>query len=75
MPAWFDLMSLDPNGAEDAAGIKKSKEVVEKIIAEEINNGIPASRILIGGFSQVRFKKTLIREFYILTSTTFYLSS
>ena len=53
MPAWFDLMSLDPSGAEDEAGIKKSRGVVEDIIALEIKNGIAPERIMLGGFDQV----------------------
>ena len=68
MPSWFDLMSLDPAGPEDEAGIKAAAKMVMKqtkhqhlhlwslkvdsLIAEEIKSGIPASRILIGGFSQ-----------------------
>jgi len=52
MPAWFDLMSLDPSGPEDEKGIEKSNANLTKIIDEEINNGIDPSRIVIGGFSQ-----------------------
>ncbi len=52
MPAWFDLFSLDPNGQEDERGIEKSKANILKLIEEEINNGIEASRIVLGGFSQ-----------------------
>ena len=52
MPAWFDLMSLDPSGPEDEKGIEKSKTNIAKLIDEEINNGIDPSRIAIGGFSQ-----------------------
>ena len=52
MPAWFDLMSLDPSGPEDEKGIEKSSTNLTKIIDEEINNGIDPSRIVIGGFSQ-----------------------
>ena len=52
MPAWFDLKSLDPNGPEDDKGIEKSKAVIDKLIEEEIKNGIEPSRIVLGGFSQ-----------------------
>jgi lysophospholipase-2 len=52
MPAWFDLKSLDPNGAEDEKGIEKAKAVIDKLIEEEIKNGIEPSRIILGGFSQ-----------------------
>jgi len=52
MPAWFDLTTYEPTGIEDEAGIKKAVEVVNKIIEEEIEIGIPSERIVIGGFSQ-----------------------
>ena len=52
MPAWFDLKSLDPSGPEDEKGIEKSKAVVDKLIEEEMKNGIEPSRIILGGFSQ-----------------------
>lgn len=52
MPAWFDLKSLDPSGPEDERGIEKSKAVIDKLIEDEIKNGIEPSRIVLGGFSQ-----------------------
>jgi len=52
MTAWFDLKSLDPSGPEDERGIEKSKLVVDKLVEEEITNGIDPSRIILGGFSQ-----------------------
>ena len=54
MPSWFDLISLDPQGAEDEPGIKKAVKEVEKLITAEMSSGIPAERIVIGGFSQVK---------------------
>ena len=48
MPSWFDLLSLDPAGKEDEAGIEKAAQVVDLIIAEELKTGIPADRIMIG---------------------------
>ena len=53
VPSWFDLISLDPQGAEDEPGIKKAVKEVEKLITAEMSSGIPAERIVIGGFSQV----------------------
>merc|ERR1712045_611452 len=29
MPSWFDLLSLDPNGREDEAGIKRAASLVD----------------------------------------------
>lgn len=52
MPAWFDLKSLDPNGDEDAVGIRKSAVLVESLIKAEIDAGINPANIVIGGFSQ-----------------------
>jgi len=51
MPSWFDLKSLDPNAAEDEEGIKKSADNIRKMIQEEVKGGIPANRIIVGGFS------------------------
>lgn len=52
MPSWFDLYSLDINGKEDEAGIKKASALVHKMIQDEIKGGIEAKRIILGGFSQ-----------------------
>nr|XP_025044173.1 acyl-protein thioesterase 2 isoform X2 [Pelodiscus sinensis] len=52
MPSWFDLMGLSPDAPEDEAGIKKAAENIKAIIEHEIKNGIPAKRIVLGGFSQ-----------------------
>ena len=45
-------MSMDPNGPEDEKNIEKSRQTVNKLIEDEISNGIDPSRIVIGGFSQ-----------------------
>jgi len=53
MPAWWDIRSLDKlDGNEDEEGIKNCVKEIEGIIQSEINNGIPESRIALGGFSQ-----------------------
>lgn len=52
MPSWFDLYSLDINGKEDEAGIKKASALVHKMIQDEIKGGIDAKKIVLGGFSQ-----------------------
>lgn len=52
MPSWFDLKTLDMYGPEDADGIKKATANIMTMIQSEISSGIPANRILIGGFSQ-----------------------
>jgi len=47
--AWFDF---DPAGGADLPGMKKSASRVRDLIQNEIDNGIPAERILLAGFSQ-----------------------
>lgn len=52
MPAWFDLMGLNPEATEDESGIKRAAENIKAIIEHEIKNGFPPHRIMLGGFSQ-----------------------
>lgn len=52
MPSWFDIKSLDFNGIRDEAGIAESIQYVRKYIDGELNRGIAADRIIVGGFSQ-----------------------
>lgn len=52
MPSWFDLKTLDMYGPEDEDGIKKATAIVQTLIQTEISGGIPANRIILGGFSQ-----------------------
>lgn len=46
------MEGLTPNARQDAGGIQRSAELVHKWIEEEIQEGIPSNRILLGGFSQ-----------------------
>lgn len=53
MRAWYDILSLEPtNRRVDVAGLLESRETVRRLIAREMEQGIPASRIFIAGFSQ-----------------------
>ena len=52
MPAWYDIMAADLVRREDEAGLRKSQAAIEELIACEKSRGIPASRIVIAGFSQ-----------------------
>ena len=51
MRAWYDILQLG-GGTEDEAGIRESQGLLEKLIAEQKRNGIPARRIVLAGFSQ-----------------------
>mmetsp|Transcript_7011 Transcript_7011/g.11033 ORF Transcript_7011/g.11033 Transcript_7011/m.11033 type:complete len:226 (+) Transcript_7011:38-715(+) len=52
MPAWADIKGLSPEAPEDEEGSLQTKDYVHQLVAKEIEAGIPANRILIGGFSQ-----------------------
>ncbi|XP_053571019.1 acyl-protein thioesterase 1 [Bombina bombina] len=52
MPSWFDIIGLSPDAQEDDAGIKRASENIKAIIDQEVKNGIPSNRIVLGGFSQ-----------------------
>lgn len=52
MPSWFDIIGLSTDAKEDVAGIKKASEDVNRLIDQEVKNGIPTNRIVLGGFSQ-----------------------
>uniref|UniRef100_A0AAR2K683 Acyl-protein thioesterase 1 n=1 Tax=Pygocentrus nattereri TaxID=42514 RepID=A0AAR2K683_PYGNA len=52
MPSWFDIIGLSPDAEEDETGIKKAAESIKALIDQEVKNGIPSHRIVLGGFSQ-----------------------
>lgn len=52
MRAWYDILSLTRMDRQDEAGIAASQALVRELIATQNQAGIPASRIVIAGFSQ-----------------------
>jgi phospholipase/carboxylesterase len=52
MPAWYDIKGTPLQRIEDDAGIRQSALAVEALIASQVAQGIPASRIVLAGFSQ-----------------------
>ncbi|KAH7722529.1 phospholipase/Carboxylesterase [Aphelenchoides avenae] len=51
MPAWYDLFGLTEDVHEDEAGIALATKYTHELIDKEIAAGIPANRIMLGGFS------------------------
>lgn len=45
-------MTLEIGGDEDEAGIKSARDNIHGMIRKEVSAGIPANRIVLGGFSQ-----------------------
>jgi phospholipase/carboxylesterase len=53
MPAWYDIISLEPHSRRvDEAGIVHSRAAIRSLIARENERGIPCERIFLAGFSQ-----------------------
>ena len=52
MRAWYDIRNSDLVRREDEDGLRASQLQVEALIAREKARGIPASRIILAGFSQ-----------------------
>ena len=52
MRAWYDITGAELTRREDEGGLRASQRDVEALIAREKARGIPASRIILAGFSQ-----------------------
>ena len=52
MRAWYDIFGTPQARREDEAGLRESQALVEALIARERERGVPASRIVLMGFSQ-----------------------
>jgi phospholipase/carboxylesterase len=52
MRAWYDILGTDLVRREDEAGLRASQALVEALIEAEVARGMPASRIVLMGFSQ-----------------------
>ncbi len=52
MRAWYDIKAFTPAGRADAAGLAESIARMKKYLYAEMARGIPASRVVLAGFSQ-----------------------
>lgn len=52
MRAWYDIRSFTPEGRADSEGLAVSVERMNGYLRTAIERGIPASRIVLAGFSQ-----------------------
>lgn len=52
MRAWYDIAGQTIDAKQDEPGIRASQQAVEKLIAQQVAGGIPASNIVLAGFSQ-----------------------
>jgi len=52
MPAWYDITDLSSRGKEEYPGIEETRQIIHRLIEEEIKSGVKSERIILGGFSQ-----------------------
>jgi phospholipase/carboxylesterase len=52
MRAWYDILGTDLARREDEAGLRESFASVHALLEREVARGMPASRIVLAGFSQ-----------------------
>lgn len=52
MRAWYDIGGFDLSQKQDEAGIRASIGEIEKLIAREVERGVPVTNIVLTGFSQ-----------------------
>ena len=52
MPAWYDIEHMDIDRTIDISGISRSADRVDAIVQTLMDEGIPANRIILVGFSQ-----------------------
>jgi phospholipase/carboxylesterase len=50
--AWYDIIGFDRKATEDESGFRDSDSAVRRLIAREVERGIPVNRIVLAGFSQ-----------------------
>jgi phospholipase/carboxylesterase len=52
MRAWYDILEVSLVRKVDVSGIYASAELLEELIQQEIDKGIPSENIVLAGFSQ-----------------------
>ena len=52
MRAWYDIVDFDLANRADEAGVLESVAQVDALIEREAARGVPASRVILAGFSQ-----------------------
>lgn len=52
MRAWYDVLGTQLDKREDETGLRATMRQVQTLIDREVARGVPARRIVLGGFSQ-----------------------
>jgi len=52
MPGWYDIKGISIEDKQDAVGMAESHALLDGLIQDQIDGGIPSENIIIAGFSQ-----------------------
>ncbi|MDO9115175.1 MAG: alpha/beta hydrolase [Polaromonas sp.] len=52
MPAWYDILGANLTAGQDETGMRQTQAAINTLLEREVSRGIPASRIVVAGFSQ-----------------------
>lgn len=52
MPSWHDIKSLQNIDQEEFKGLPESQQIVEGLLNDEMQGGVPSENLILGGFSQ-----------------------
>ena len=52
MPAWYDILEMNIDRKVDAVQLRASADAVEKLMEQQIGQGIDSRKIILAGFSQ-----------------------
>ncbi|UTW45844.1 alpha/beta fold hydrolase [bacterium SCSIO 12696] len=52
MPAWYDILEMNIDRKVDAAQLRASADAVEKLVEQQVEQGIDSRNIILAGFSQ-----------------------
>jgi len=52
MRAWYDIVGSELERREDEAGLRRSRDDIEALLARERERGMAAGRVVLAGFSQ-----------------------
>ena len=52
MPGWYDIKGMNIEDKQDEIGMAESKSLLDSLIEQQIEAGVPSNQIIIAGFSQ-----------------------
>lgn len=52
MPAWYDITLMSSGGGENERHVRESAELIEALLAREVERGVTTERTVVAGFSQ-----------------------